>query len=183
MKKIFVGSLVGGIIIFALQFLSWVILDLQRPAQQYTPKQDEILSYLSTQFDSSGGYFLPNTPPGASSDEQTKAMQDAMGKPWAQIYYHKTMDANMTMNMVRSLITDIIIVMLFCWIIAGYAANSFGKTFLAAIFTGLIVYLQASYTNHIWYETFDSGAYLINYLVTWAALGIWLGWFLNRGKA
>ena len=182
MKKIFVGSFVGGIIIFIAQFLSWVMLDLHRPAQQYTPKQSEILSYLSTQLDSSGGYLLPTTPQGASSDEQSKVMEDAMGKPWAQIYYHKSMDANMVVNMVKSLITDIIMVMLFCWIISGYAANSFGKTFLAAIFTSLIVYLQSAYTEHIWYEKFDMGAHLIDYLVSWALVGIWLRWLLNRRK-
>jgi len=182
MKKIFIGSLVGGIIMFVTQFLSWGLLELHRSAQQYTPKQNEILAYLDTQFDSSGAYFLPTYPPGATMDEQGKLMEDAMGKPWVQIYYHKSMDTNMGVNMVRNLVTNIIMVMLFCWIISGYTANNFTKTFLAAIFTGLIVFLHGSYTQHIWYETFDLGAHLTDYLVSWGLVGIWLGWLLNRRK-
>jgi len=182
MKKIFLGSLVGGIIIFIAQFLSWGALDLHRSAQQYTPKQNDILAYLSSQFDSSGGYLLPTTPKGTSMDEQNKSMENATGKPWAQIYYHKSLDSNMGVNMARNLITNILMVMLFCWIIAGYAANNFTKTFLAAIFTGLIIFLHGAYTQHIWYQSFDLGAHLADYLISWGLVGIWLGWFLNRRK-
>jgi len=182
MKKIFLGSLVGGVIIFVTQFLSWGLLDLHRPAQQYTSKQSDILAYLNTQFDSSGGYLIPTTPKGASMDEQNKLMEDAMGKSWAQIYYHKSMDANMGVNMVKNFITNIIMVMLFCWIISGYAANNFTKTFLAAIFTGLIVFLHGAYTQHIWYQSFDLGAHLTDYLVSWGLVGIWLGWLFNRRR-
>src|SRR6185312_15383955 len=85
--KLFIGPLIGAIIIFVFQFLSWTILDLHRPAQQYTPKQDDILNYLSTQFDSSGGYLMPAVPKGASMDESNALMEKSKGKPWAQIFY------------------------------------------------------------------------------------------------
>ena len=88
--KIFIGSLVGGIIIFLWQFLSWTVLDLHRPAQQYTPKQDEVLAYLSTQLDSSGGYFMPTLPENATMDQQNELMEKSTNKPWAQIFYHKS---------------------------------------------------------------------------------------------
>src|SRR6476646_3293002 len=93
--KIFIGSLVGGIIIFMWQFLSWTVLDLHRPAQEYTPKQDSILAYLSTQFDSSAGYMLPNIPKGASSGDMKNLSEKSTGKPWAQVYYHKSLNTNM----------------------------------------------------------------------------------------
>jgi len=180
--KIFIGSLVGGIIIFVCQFLSWAALDLHRPAQQYTPKQDSILAYLNTQFDSSGGYFIPTVPKGASSDEMKRLEEQSMGKPWAQIYYHKSLDMNMGVNMLRNFITNILMVLFFCWIISGYTANSFGKTLIAALLTGFIIFLHASYTEHIWYETFDLQAHLTDYLLSWGLTGIWLGWWLNRRK-
>jgi len=180
--KIFIGSLVGGIIIFIWQFLSWTILDLHRPAQQYTPKQDSILAYLNTQFDSSAGYFMPTVPKGASSDDMEKLSESSMGKPWIQIAYHKSYDASMFVNVVKAFITDIIIVLFFCWILSGFTANSFGKTFLAALLAGLIIFLNANYIVHIWYETFDLEAYLTDYLVSWGLTGLWLGWWLNRRK-
>jgi hypothetical protein len=73
-------------------------------------------------------------------------------------------------------------VLLFCWIMAGFTVNTFGKTFLAAIFTGLIIFLHGAYTVHIWYETFDLAAHFTDYFVSWALTGIWLGWWLNRKK-
>jgi hypothetical protein len=181
--KLFIGSLVGAIIIFVFQFLSWGVLNLHYPAQQYTPKQDSILSYLSTQFDSSGGYILPTIPKGASSDDMKALAEKSTGKPWAQIAYHKSLNTSMGVNMIKNLVTNFFMVLLFCWIIAGYTANSFGKTFLASIFTGLIVFLHGAYTVHIWYETFDLGAHFADYVISWGLTGIWLGWWLNRRKA
>ena len=181
--KIFIGSLVGAIIIFLFQFLSWGVLNLHYSAQQYTPKQDSILAYLNTQFDSSGGYLLPTTPKTASSKDMESAQEASMDKPWAQIFYHKSLNTNMGINMVKNLITNFIMVLFFCWIISGYTANSFGKTFIAALLTGLIIFLHGAYTIHIWYETFDLQAHLADYLVSWGLTGIWLGWWLNKKRA
>ena len=180
--KIFIGALVGSIIIFVCQFLSWTVLDLHRPAQQYTPKQDSILSYLSTQFDSSGGYLMPALPKGASMNESNELMEKSKDKPWVQLQYHTSFNTNMGANMIKNLVTNFIMVLFFCWIISGYTANSFGKTFLASIFTGLIVFLHGAYTTHIWYQTFDLGAHFADYIISWGITGIWLGWWLNRSK-
>jgi len=181
--KLFIGSLVGGIIIFLCQFLSWTVLNLHYPAQQYTPRQDSILSYLNTQFDSSGGYFLPTIPKDGSMDDMKKLNETSKGKPWVQIQYHRTLNTNMPMNMFRSFATNFFIVLFFCWIIAGYSTNSFGKTFIAALLTGFIIFLHASYIEHVWYETFDLSGHLIDYMVSWGITGIWLGWWLNRKRS
>ncbi|HVX24945.1 MAG TPA: hypothetical protein VHB70_01290 [Parafilimonas sp.] len=181
--KIFIGALVGAIIIFLLQFLSWGVLNLHRAAQQYTPKQDEILSYLNTQFDSSGGYLMPTTPLGTSSKEMEEQQAQSKGKPWAQVYYHTSYDASMPVNMVKNFINNFLMVLFFCWIISGYTANSFGKTFIAAILVGLIIFMHSSYTEYIWYKTFDLYAHLTDYLLTWGFTGLWLGWWLNRRNA
>jgi hypothetical protein len=181
--KLFVGCFVGGIILFILQFFSWAAINFHRPAQQYTSSQDSILNYLSSKFDSSGGYLLPTTPDGASSDEMKAVAEQSMGKPWAQIYYHKSQDANMGVNMLKNLVTNILMVLFFCWIVAGFTYNSFAKTLLAAIFTGIIIFLHGSYTEHIWYPKFDMTAHFFDFVGGWALCGIWLGWWLNRKKA
>lgn len=183
MKKTILGAIVGGILIFIWQFLSWTVLDLHRPANEYTPRQAEILSYLSSQLPEEGGYFLPNLPKNASMEDQEKYMQECAGKPWAQVFYHKSMDASMGMNMLINLIVNIIMVWLFCWILSGFNINSFSKTFLAALFTGLIVFIHGHYATHIWYETFDTWAHLTDYIVSWGLVGIWLGWLWNRKRS
>jgi hypothetical protein len=181
--KIFIGSLVGAIIIFVFQFLSWTVLHFHYNAQQYTPKQDSVLAYLSTQFDSSGGYLMPAAPRGTSFDEMNKLGEQHKGKPWAQVYYHKSLDTNMGVDMAKNFVSNFIMVLFFCWIISGYTSNSFGKTFIAALLVGLIIFLHASYPEHIWYETFDLQAHLTDFLVSWGLTGLWLGWWLNRRRS
>ena len=182
MKKFILGSLVGGLLIFIWQTLSWTVLDLHHAGQQYTPKQDSILQYLNSQFTEDGSYYLPNHAPGASSQEMEKEMAAAQGHPWAQIQYHRSMDINMSANIIRGLIVDIIMVGILCWILMKIPAG-FGTIFIATLFTGIIVFINSPYTVHIWYPKADIMAHLTDALVSWALCGIWLGWWLSRGRS
>ena len=62
MKKTIVAAIVGGIIIFIWQFLSFALINFHKPAQNYTDKQDAIMNFLNSQQLPEGGYFLPNIP-------------------------------------------------------------------------------------------------------------------------
>ena len=184
MKKSLIGALVGGIILFAWQFLSWGMLNLHQAQQRYTPKEDSILAYLGTQFSEDGAYMLPTLVPGSSREEMEKKMKVCEGKPWAQVVYHKNMPGmnKMFMNMGRSLLVNIFIVWLLCWLICKIPSPSFGTVFMATLGTGILVFLNAPYTMHIWYGSFDLNAFFIDALVAWGVTGLWLGWWLSRGS-
>ena len=180
MKRIIIASLVGGIIIFFWQFLSNAALDLHRPAQQYTPKQDSLLSAIRSAVPE-GRYFIPTLPAGASAEEQKKFNALMEGKDWALVDYHAKWNGNdMAMNMIRGLLTDIIMVYLLCMILMRGSSFTFGTTFLASIFVGLISFLNFPYTNYIWFQTPGIWQDLTDALVAWGLTGIWLGWYLNR---
>lgn len=182
MKKMIIGALVGGIILFAWQFLSWGPLNLHGSAQRYTPKSDSILNYLGTQLGEDGSYFMPGFKPGTSSDEMEKQMKEMVGKPWAQVVYHKSMTGmdKMYMNMARGLLIDIVIIWLLCWLLTKIPSLSFGTVLMGSIATGIIVFLNAPYTMHIWYGSFDLMAHFTDALVAWGIAGLWLGWWLTR---
>lgn len=180
MKKIIIGAVVGGIIIFMWQFLSWTVLDLHRPAQQYTPKQDSIVSSLSTMLPHEGGYLLPTTPPGASGDEIQKKSDEMSGKPWAIVYYHREWNVNMGLNIGKGLIANIFMVGLLCWIVSKINMPTFGAVFLASLFTGIIVFINEPFTGDVWYQLFDLRAHLTDALVSWGLAGVWLGWWMKR---
>jgi hypothetical protein len=179
MKKSLIGAIVGGIIIFIWQFLSWTLVNLHEPSQQYTPKQDAVMAVLSSNLEE-GGYFIPNVPEGTSMEEQEKAMNAMEGKPWATIQYHKSMNTDMTMNMIRCFITNVITVWLLCFILLRLRNQSFGTIFAASLFTGLIIFLNVPYIYHIWYETFDLMAHFVDAIVSWGVTGLFLAWWLPR---
>lgn len=182
MKKIIIGGLVGGLLMFLWQFVSWTAIDMHRPVQGYTPKQDSILSYLSSNL-TEGGYLLPSVPEGTSSEEEYNRSVQQMGKPWASIQYHASFDMDMNkmyMNMLKSLLSGVIMIWMFCWIISKWSQRSFGSILIASLFTGLIVFINAPYSLHIWYQTFDVKASLTDALASWGICGIWLGWWMRK---
>ncbi len=184
MKKTIIAAIVGGIIIFGWQFLTWGALNLHKAQQQYTPKQDSILAYLGTQFTEDGAYYMPNFAPGTSSDQMESEMKAMEGKPYAQVVYHKSMPpmSKMFVNMGRGLLVNIFIVWMLCLLLGKISNPSFGTVFMSSIGTGIIVFLHAPYTMHIWYGSFDLMAHLIDALIEWGLTGLWLGWWLTRGK-
>ena len=180
MKKPLIGALVGGILIFIWQTLSWAMLNLHHASQEYTPKQDSIMSYLNTQFSEDGSYLMPNYPPGTSREDMEKQMDANKGKPWMQIQYHKAQNTNMGANIFRGLVLDIVMVALFCWILLKISVPEFSTIFFACLLTGLIVFMNSPYTIHIWYPKADIMVHLTDALISWGLCGIWLGWWLSK---
>jgi len=88
----------------------------------------------------------------------------------------------MYMNMARSLLVDIVIIWLLCWLLAKIPSPSFGTVLIGSIGTGIIVFLNAPYTMHIWYGSFDLMAHFTDALLEWGIAGLWLGWWLTRSK-
>ena len=178
-SKMLIGAVVGGLIVFIWQFLSWALINFHKGEQKYTPNQDTILQVLSTQLGEEGTYFLPNTPPGTSSEDQQKAMESQMGKPWAQISYHKSMSTDMGMNMFRGYLTDVVAVLLLIWLLMKIPTLNMQTDVLSCIVVGVIGYLTTEYTNSIWFEK-NTLPDLLDAVVSWTLCGAWLGFWLRR---
>ncbi|MGR3811745.1 hypothetical protein [Jiulongibacter sp. NS-SX5] len=175
MKKLIIAALVGGLILFVWQFVSWAAINFHADTQQYTPKQEEILEYLDQNLEE-GFYFLPTIPPGG---DEAELMENSLGKPWAQIYYHKEFTNNMTASMSRGLIIDILAAGLMAWLLLKMGNPSFQTIIISCIAVGLIGYFTIPYLNSIWFET-PTLAYLLDAVGSWGLTGLWLGWWLRR---
>jgi len=136
MKKLIIGALVGGIISFGWQTLSWTALELHRSANQYTPQQDTILQFLNSQMTRDGDYFLPTYPDGASQEEQSRLMSETQGKPWAKISYHKAWDGSMMANIIRGFLVNILMVGFLMWILMKIPSPSFVTILIACLLPG-----------------------------------------------
>ncbi len=175
MKKLTIGALVGGIILFFWQFISWAAVNFHKETQQYTRNQVKILEFLEENLEE-GFYYMPGTAPG---EDPQKVMEESIGKPWAQIYYHENMQAGMGMSMTRGLIVDILAVALLAWILLKMGNASFITILLSSLAVGLIGYLTINYTQTIWYEL-PSWSHLLDAFGSWGLIGLWLGWWLRK---
>lgn len=176
MKNRLIAALVAAVILFFWQFLSWAALDLHQAEIQYAPNQDAILQALGEHLEP-GHYFLPQPPPGASAEEMKTFQTESVGKPWARVSYHAAMDADMSMNMLRGFVVDLLAAFLLIWILGKMQNLDLQTTVLSSLFVGLTGYLTIAYLNSAWFETPSLG-YLIDSVIQWGLVGLWLGWFL-----
>lgn len=176
MKKLIIGALVGGLILFIWQFISWNFLHTSQ--MQYADNQDEILTMLDGKLEP-GQYMLPRMPEGASMDDAEKYIDPYLGKRWMQISYHDNFQMSMGMNMFRGFVIDFVSVFLLCWLFGRFREIDIKSAVMSSVAVGLIAYFTISYLNSIWFET-DSLPDLIDAIVPWTIVGAWLGWWLDR---
>lgn len=180
MKKWLIGSLVGAIILFAWQALSWMVLGIHDSGMKYTPAQTEIMNVLSSRLTEEGMYMMPSAP---TSKERENMMKDMEGKPWASIIYHKSFRGDMVMPMIRGFLVDIVLVIILIYLLTRSGAAPIPrKVFSAAVVLGLAFFLWGPYMGHIWFDlpwSMIIGDFY-DAIAAWALCGIWLGWWLNR---
>jgi hypothetical protein len=179
MKKLLLGAIIGGLILFVWQTLSNTALNLHSSALQYTAKQDSILDYLSSQLPS-GRYILPTVAPGATMDDMTKLEEKAMDKPWAIISLQNAYHPDMVMSMVRTLLVDVMVVGMLCWVLLQIPNRNKTNIFIITILTGLLVFLNGLYTQYIWYQEPGINGHLIDALASWGLCGFWLSSWLSK---
>jgi len=179
MKKWVIGSLVGAIIVFAWQALSWTMLGIHDSANKYTPAQTEIMSTLSSKLTEDGLYMMPSAP---TQKEQQAMMKDMEGKPWASVIYHKSFHTDMTMLMIRGFLVDLFLVISLIYILTRGGAPIGRRVFSGSVAFGLAFFLWGPYTGHIWFDlpwSMIKGD-LIDAIVAWTLCGLWLSFWLSR---
>jgi hypothetical protein len=180
MKKVIIGSLVGGLIIFIWQTLSHVAFNLHEPVQQYTAKQDTILHFLNKQELAPGGYIMPRMSHNQSMEELEGFTKSIAGKPWARVIYYPSYKTDMTMNMIRGFAMDILIVFLLVWIISKLKIPRRSTIVGVSIVIGFMAFCSTTYTEHIWYPVYDLRAQLIDAVVAWGLCGFWLSRYFGQ---
>ena len=171
MKKTLLFTLIGGIILFVWAFISFAMPNFHKAGMEYTPLQDEILTVLEKSGLEEGMYMLGQPDPELSMDEQKEAMAGYEGKPWATLNYQLENSSAMATNMVRGFIIDLIIALLFFWIIRQQKDPTLMKRVLTGVAVGFIGFLFVPYTNFIWFKEPDIWAYMLDGIVPWAIIG------------
>jgi hypothetical protein len=172
MKKLLLFSIIGAIILFAWQFLSYAFPNFHKSAVAYTAKQDTILSRINEVKLEDGMYWLNQPDPSLSSDEQEKWMEKRGTQPWAVINYHTTNTMSMTMPMIRSVIVGFVISMLLFWLFRQQSNPTLLKRIYLALAVGMIGFFFIPYSNFIWYKAPDIFAHFFDAIVPWVILAL-----------
>lgn len=179
MKKIFIASLVGAIIMFVWSFLAWMLLPIHANTYMYTPAQDAIMKVLSESNLESGVYGMPSAP---TTEEAMKVMEANKGKPGAAIYYLKEDPGMGASQMVWGFIFDFIMVFAACTLLVNNMAGSFfSRWWMVMMFAVIIIFgihlMQWNWMGHTWSYTRD---FLLDTALGWGICGLWLAWYLGR---
>jgi len=179
MQKQLIGALVGGLILFIWQFISFGPGNLHSSQMQHLPQQDAILEALAANKVPEGEYFIPRLPLDAGGDAQEQMAKDTEGKPWAQINYHHAYELTFGSNLARGFLVDFLSVFLLIWLLVRMKDLDMKTSIIASLIVGAIGYMTISYMDSIWFKS-NSIPELIDTVVQWGIVGVWLGWWLNR---
>lgn len=169
MKKTIYFSLLGALVIFIWQFLSYALINLHKSGAEYTTQQEEILTFLDSIGLEQGMYLLGQPDPAIAMEDG--AMDPYMEKPWAVVNYQTNMSPDMLVPMLRGFLVAFVTSWLLFWLFVQQKDPSLKNRILLALAVGMIGFLFTPYTNFIWYKNPDIWAYLADGIVPWLILG------------
>ncbi|GEO08614.1 hypothetical protein [Segetibacter aerophilus] len=183
MKKAIIGAIVGAIILFGWQAVSHMFMHHQESAYRQVENQEKVIQALAGMFKEDGQYLVPRSNPKSSQEEMAKFDEGRQGKPFAIVTYHTADKSNMGMSAIRSFTTAFLSVLIFIWLL-GKNRGSFATIFLKTIGLAILIFIFVYYNSNIWLQTpWDViRPELIDLLAAWGLTGIWLGWWLNKGR-
>lgn len=182
MKKLLIGALVGALLLFGWQSVSWMFLPFHDAAFQRVSNQDSVITALASMFPQEGQYMVPQAAPGATQEDANKFMEARIGKPWAIVSFHPTLKNNMSGAMTRGFLIALVCAGLAGWIIQRKEKASFMDGFMTSIVLAAICFFYVWYNQHNWFETpwavLKGEAY--DLLIAWGLNGIWMGWWFSK---
>ncbi len=171
MKRKLLFSLIGAIVIFAWQFISYAMPNFHKSASAYTPAQDSLFKAFEKQGLKEGMYMLGQPDPSLSQAEQQAAMDKLDGKPWGVLNYHETNTMSMGINMITGILVCFVISFLLFWLFLQQKDPTLTNRMLLALAVGLIGFFFVPYTNFIWYKAPDIFAHFADAIFPWLILG------------
>lgn len=174
MKKPLLFGILGGLILFVWQFISFAGANLHGSAQAYTPLQDPILERLAELNLEEGMYALGSPSPEERADPALGAeyMARMEGQPYGVLNYQMNWRGDMTPNLLRSVVMNILTALLLFGILGLAGDATTGKRVMIAVAVGLAGFMFYPYSNFIWFKNPDIWAHLADALVPFALLGM-----------
>lgn len=183
--KVLISTLVGGIILFAWQSLSWTVLPIHKHSLKYTAGQETVLKALSENLEE-GIYYVPYLDPDQASKEDWESLQKSSeGKPVAMINYMPSYHNNMGKAIGLGLVYSLLVALVISLVIDNSRAGGFGGRWLTAMGFAVVLILFDTMGDMNWWHHpghWVNGE-LIDYLVSFSLAGLWFAWYWSRKAA
>jgi hypothetical protein len=133
MKKILLGGLVGGVILFLWSFLAWVILPLHSSSLHGITNEDAVITALQQSLAGKAVYMFPHNP-GKDADQ---AAQDAWvekmkrGPSGLIMYNPYGTDPMMPRQMIIGVLLDFVAALLVSWLLTR--STAFGTSYISRV--------------------------------------------------
>lgn len=176
MKHIYF-SIIGGVVLFLWQFLSYAMPNFHKSAQAYTPLQDSIMNYFEQVGLEEGMYMLGM--PNPDNKEEVAASWNEESSTWAIVNYRIDESNSMAMPLFRSFSVCVLIAAMLFWLLKQKEGTSMQYKVIVSVLVGFVSFLFISYSNYIWFKEPDIYAHLIDGIVPWIALGLIAHLFLK----
>ncbi|HUQ50047.1 MAG TPA: hypothetical protein VM056_04970, partial [Terriglobales bacterium] len=163
-KKVIVGGLVAGLLIFIWSSIAHVALPIGEMGIKTSANEEAVIAALKPALNEHGMYIVPGHEAMAAMKSGDKAQQEASmktydskykGGPWALIVYHPT-GASMAPEprmLVMELLADIVAGMILAWALSLAAVNrpSFGGRVVFIVALTLLPLLITDFSQWNWF--------------------------------
>lgn len=194
MKKIILGGLVGGVILFVWGILAWVVLPLHDASLRRIADEDTVITALRSSMAAEGVYVFPAMP--EQSAGMTAQQREAAMASWTEkykrgpigliIYDPEGANPFMPSMMVVGFILDFLSALVAAWFLSRSTAVVSSYTARVA-FCGMLG-LFASLVTHLTYWNWMSfprdytTAMVLDAVVGWVLAGLGIGALVKAPK-
>jgi hypothetical protein len=191
MKKILIASVVGAVILFAWQALSWMVTPFHLHTFRHTPAQDSIIAVLNNSGLTTGVYQLPSVDntnvSGFDADYHKKSeelMNASVGHPAATIFYVGSVHAMHAAPMLKGFLYDLIALFCACMLLSlAYQSDaSFFMRWWMVMLIAIIYVMQGPMMGHnwMWQPWHYTKGFIWDAFIGWGLAGLWLAKYLGK---
>jgi len=185
MKKVLLGGLVGGILMFIWSAVAWMVLPIHTANIRTMANEDSVVAAMKTGMDRNSVYMFPAKP--VSGDQ---AALDVWKKKYSEgpvgmVVFTRTgtPDSMLAQMMGVGLLDMILTAMLAAWLLSRSTAVNSGY-FSRVMFCGtlgLFICLAVHIANWNWmmYPVDYTTGWIADSLIGWVIGGIGIGWFVK----
>ncbi len=184
-KKIVLGGIVAGIVVFIWSAVSHMVLGLGETGIKSLPNEDVILPVLNANITEPGFYFFPGLDPKASQEQMDAWTEKHRTGPAGIMVYQPVGGEPMPAGkFITELVSNNLAALVAAFLLSkafGNLGGLFGKAVFVALF-GLFAGLDIDLSQWNWYgfPTSYTCAYIVDHVVAWFLAGLVLGLFFKK---